>query len=89
MLTFKKVNAEIEKSGYNYELVQGEGYLYFWPKTDNTVLLYDDSICVNKLNHTTIKNIMQDLEYKVKETIQKDYSRQIDSNGNIIIDLKN
>ena len=68
MLTYKKVNKILEERGYNYTLHPGNGYIYFWPSADDTSQLYDGSICVNRLNHTTIEWILDDLKDKIKET---------------------
>ncbi|MGZ8888015.1 MAG: hypothetical protein ACXW1D_00485 [Halobacteriota archaeon] len=62
MLTFKAVNKAIAKRpGWaGEELVQGEGYLYFYG--GNASAWCSSSINVYRLNHTTLESILEDFD---------------------------
>lgn len=71
-LTIKTVNKAL--AGYGYEVVQGNGYLYFWPLENRKDLPNDlPSVPVCRLNHIpTVEEWVKELRSAIQ--YQKDHN---------------
>lgn len=73
MLTIKAVNKAIAARGIKAEIVQGDGYLWFFG--DDVEFAHTTSVSVCRLNHLTLERWMAELDdfvadhKKVKEDL--------------------
>lgn len=67
-LTRPTTNKFLNRVGF--EIVQGNGYIYFWGigHGESYYNLRYESIAVNKLSDLTLSELIQELEYKIKES---------------------
>ncbi len=95
-ITYNLVNKYLNPLGY--ELVKGEGYMYFWILEDSdSPLPYCSSIASMHISRFTLVEMLEHLIYKLEETRLNTYSEtkteqttnKINEVQNVINILKN